>query len=77
VSPEAAEGGPIGLVQDGDRLSIDVETRTITVDVPDTELARRRETFKPKKKGVQSSWLRRYAHLVTNGAMGAVMRTDL
>jgi dihydroxy-acid dehydratase len=77
VSPEAAEGGPIGLVQDGDLLSIDVEARTITVDVPDTELARRREGFKPRKKDVPSSWLRRYAHLVTNAARGAVMRSDL
>jgi dihydroxy-acid dehydratase len=77
VSPEAAEGGPIGLVQDGDAITIDVEARTLTVDVPDAELARRRETFRPRKKEVASSWLRRYAHLVTNAANGAVMRTDL
>jgi dihydroxy-acid dehydratase len=76
VSPEAAEGGPIGLVVDGDRLTIDVEARAITVDVPDAELARRREAFRPKKKVVTSSWLRRYAHLVTNGAMGAVMKSE-
>ncbi len=76
VSPEAAEGGPIGLVQDGDRLSIDVERRAITIDVPDTELARRREVFRPRRKEIASSWLRRYAHLVTNGAMGAVMKSD-
>jgi dihydroxy-acid dehydratase len=77
VSPEAAEGGPIGLVRDGDKLSIDVEARTIAVDVPDAELARRRETFRPVRKDVPSSWLRRYAHLVTNAAKGAVMRSDL
>jgi dihydroxy-acid dehydratase len=77
VSPEAAEGGPIGLVQDGDALSIDVEARTITLGVPDAELARRREGFRPKKKDVPSSWLRRYAHLVTNAAKGAAMRSDL
>jgi dihydroxy-acid dehydratase len=77
VSPEAAEGGPIGLVRDGDKLSIDVEARTITVDVPDAELARRRETFRPVRKDVPSSWLRRYAYLVTNAAKGAVMRSDL
>jgi dihydroxy-acid dehydratase len=77
VSPEAAEAGPIGLVQDGDPITIDVEARSLTVEVPDTELARRRESFRPKKKDVRSSWLRRYAHLVTNAARGAVMRTDL
>jgi dihydroxy-acid dehydratase len=77
VSPEAAEAGPIGLVQDGDPITIDVEARTITLGVPDAELARRRETFRPLKKDVRSSWLRRYAHLVTNAAKGAVMRTDL
>jgi len=77
VSPEAAEGGPIGLVQDGDAITIDVEARTITVDLPDAELARRRETFRPLKKVVASSWLRRYAHLVTNAAAGAVLRSDL
>jgi dihydroxy-acid dehydratase len=77
VSPEAAEGGPIGLVQDGDAITIDVEARSITVDLPDTELARRRETFRPRKKAVGSSWLRRYAHLVTNASAGAVLRSDL
>jgi len=77
VSPEAAEGGLIGLVRDGDAITIDVDARTLAVDVPEAELARRRETFRPLKKEVRSSWLRRYAHLVTNAAKGAVMRTDL
>jgi dihydroxy-acid dehydratase len=77
VSPEAAEGGPIALVRDGDAITIDVDARTLDVDVPDAELARRREGFRPRKKDVRSSWLRRYAHLVTNSAKGAVMRTDL
>jgi dihydroxy-acid dehydratase len=77
VSPEAAEGGVIGLVQDGDAITIDVEARALTLDVPDVELARRREGFRPLKRAVGSSWLRRYAHLVTNAASGAVMRTDL
>ncbi len=77
VSPEAAEGGVIALVQDGDAITIDVEARSIALNVPDAELARRREAFRPRKKEVRSSWLRRYAHLVTNAAKGAVMRTDL
>jgi dihydroxy-acid dehydratase len=77
VSPEAAEGGVIALVQDGDPITIDVDARALTVDVPDAELARRRESFRPPRKEIGSSWLRRYAHLVTNSARGAVMRTDL
>jgi dihydroxy-acid dehydratase len=77
VSPEAAEGGAIGLVQDGDAITIDVEARTLAIEVPDTELARRRESFRPRRKEVRSSWLRRYAHLVTNAAKGAVLRSDV
>jgi dihydroxy-acid dehydratase len=77
VSPEAAEGGVIALVQDGDPITIDVDARALTVDVSDAELARRRESFRAPRKEIGSSWLRRYAHLVTNSARGAVMRTDL
>jgi dihydroxy-acid dehydratase len=77
VSPEAAEGGPIGLVEDGDAITIDVAARALTLDVPEAELAKRRAAFQPRKKQVASGWLRRYAHLVTNAANGAVLRTDL
>jgi dihydroxy-acid dehydratase len=77
VSPEAAEGGTIALVKDGDPISLDVDRRTLSLDVDEAELARRKAAFQPRKKEVRSSWLRRYAHLVTNAAKGAVMRTDL
>jgi dihydroxy-acid dehydratase len=77
VSPEAAEGGVIGLVEDGDAITIDVESRTLSVDVPDVELARRREAFRPRRREVRSSWLRRYAMLVSNASAGAVMKTEL
>jgi dihydroxy-acid dehydratase len=77
VSPEAAEGGVIALVEDGDPITVDVDARSLAVDVPDAELARRRESFRPRKREIRSSWLRRYAHLVSNSAKGAVMRTDL
>jgi dihydroxy-acid dehydratase len=77
VSPEAAEGGVIGLVQDGDPITIDVDLRTLTLDVEEAELSRRRAGFQPVKKQVASSWLRRYAALVTNASRGAVLRTDL
>ncbi|MBI5071229.1 MAG: dihydroxy-acid dehydratase [Deltaproteobacteria bacterium] len=76
VSPEAAEGGPIGLVQDGDPVTIDVESRSLTLGVDEAELARRRAAFRPRKKQVASKWLRRYAALVTNASNGAVLRSD-
>ena len=77
VSPEAAEGGPIGLVKDGDPITIDVEARTIQLELPAAELERRRKGFQPKRKEVKSPWLRRYAYLVTNASSGAVLKSDL
>jgi dihydroxy-acid dehydratase len=77
VSPEAAEGGAIGLVEDGDAIAIDVDARSLTLQVAEGELARRRQAFARPKKPIASSWLRRYAALVTNAASGAVLRTDL
>jgi dihydroxy-acid dehydratase len=77
VSPEAAEGGVIALVHDGDAITVDVDTRSLLLDVDEAELARRRSAFAPRRKDVASSWLRRYAALVTNAASGAVLRSDL
>jgi dihydroxy-acid dehydratase len=77
VSPEAAEGGVIGLVEDGDAITIDVEAHALTLEVDEAEISRRKKAFMPKRKEVRSSWLRRYAHLVTNASNGAVLRSDL
>ena len=77
VSPEAAEGGTIALVRDGDPITIDVEARSLVLGVDDAELARRRAAWTPPKKEIASSWLRRYALLVSNAASGAVMKTEL
>jgi dihydroxy-acid dehydratase len=77
VSPEAAEGGAIGLVRDGDAITIDVDARSLSVDLPDAELAARRAAFAPPRKTIRSSWLRRYALLVSNASAGAVMKTEL
>jgi dihydroxy-acid dehydratase len=74
VSPEAAEGGEIALVRDGDPISLDVEARTLDLQVDGAELSRRRAAFKPRRKEIPSSWLRRYAHLVTNSSTGAILR---
>jgi dihydroxy-acid dehydratase len=76
VSPEAAEGGEIGLVQDGDRITIDVEARSLELEVPAAELQRRRAAFVPRRKEVRSKWLRRYAAFVSNASQGAVLRGE-
>jgi dihydroxy-acid dehydratase len=77
VSPEAAEGGVIGLVQDGDPVTIDTVNRKLTLDVDEAELIRRRAHFTPKKKAVRSKWLRRYALMVSNASQGAVLKTEV
>jgi len=76
VSPEAAEGGLIGLVEDGDIIEIDVDEYTIDVKLSDAEIAKRKETFTPKVKEVKGSWLKQYRQLVTNASNGAVLKTE-
>jgi dihydroxy-acid dehydratase len=77
VSPEAAEGGTIGLLQDGDMIEIDVDKHILRVDLSDDELATRRANFVEKKKEISSSWLKRYRLLVSNASNGAVLKTEL
>lgn len=77
VSPEAAEGGMIGLVKNGDQIHIDVDKYILSVDLTEEEIAKRRAEFKPLKKELQSRWLGQYRALVTNASSGAVLKTDL
>ncbi|MCH3971913.1 MAG: dihydroxy-acid dehydratase [Oscillospiraceae bacterium] len=72
ISPEAAVGGPIALVQEGDTIEIDIPANTIQLDVSDKELAARRAQWKPKEQHV-TGYLARYAALVTSGSKGAVL----
>jgi dihydroxy-acid dehydratase len=74
VSPEAAGGGPIALVQSGDRIEIDLESGTLHLDVPEEELASRRAQWQPPEVQVEGRYLRRYANLVTSANTGAVLR---
>ncbi|MEK4171204.1 dihydroxy-acid dehydratase [Lysinibacillus sp. FSL L8-0312] len=74
ISPEAAEGGPIALVENGDIIEIDLPNRTINVQVSDEVLAERRAklpVFEPK---IKRGWLARYSKLVTNASTGGVMK---
>ena len=72
VSPEAASGGPIGVVEEGDIISIDIPNYTIELKIPQEELDRRMAAFTPKTKEL-SGYLKRYAALVSSGATGAVL----
>ena len=72
VCPEAAAGGPIGLVEEGDIISIDINANTINMKVSDEELARRRKNWTPKTKEV-AGYLKRYRRLVTSADKGAVL----
>lgn len=76
VSPEAAEGGPIAFVQDGDTIEIDLANRTIRLAVGDEELAKRQAAWKGFELKVKTGYLARYSKLVTNASMGGVMKVD-
>lgn len=74
VSPEAAEGGPIAFVQDGDMIEIDMNNRTMDLLISDEEFAKRRSEWKGFELKIKRGYLARYAHLVTNASTGGVMK---
>ena len=73
VSPEAAEGGLIGLLKDGDLIRIDINLRKLEADLSTDEIERRRAQFKPQPPKINEGYLRRYAQLVQNAGTGAVV----
>lgn len=73
VSPEAAEGGLIGLIQDGDLIRIDIPGKTIELKVPQGELEKRRKAWKRPEARMNFGWLGRYQKMVTNASHGAVL----
>ena len=75
VAPEAAAGGPIALVREGERITIDAEQRLLAVDVSDDELARRRSGWSPPPPRYTAGVLYKYARQVSSASLGAV--TDL
>ena len=77
VSPEAAEGGLIALVEDGDEIELDVDKHILQLNVDGEELARRKDNYTPYKNEVKSKWLKRYQLLVSNASNGAVLKTEL
>lgn len=76
VSPEAAEGGPIALVEDGDVIEIDLVKKTIDLKVSKTELDRRRKKWRRPEPKIKEGYMARYAAMVTGAAGGAVFKPD-
>ena len=73
VSPEAAVGGPIALIKEGDIISIDIMANKINVKLSDEELAERRKEWQPKEPRIKTGYLARYAAMVTSGNTGAIL----
>jgi len=77
VSPEAAEGGLIALIEDGDEIELDTDGHLLQLNVSEEIIAERRAKWKPYKNEVKSKWLKRYQLLVSNASNGAVLKTEL
>ena len=77
ISPEAAEGGMIGLLRDGDEIYINTDEFKIEVNLSDEEIEKRKKEFTPKVKDIKGKWLKQYRLLVSNASNGAVLKTEL
>jgi dihydroxy-acid dehydratase len=73
VSPEAAVGGPIGVVKDGDMITVNIPENKITLDIDNAELKQRLDSFVPEAKELKG-YLKRYAQMVSSGANGAILK---
>ncbi len=74
ISPEAAEGGPIGLIREGDIIDIDIPNNSLSARVSDEELAERKKSWSPPEPRFTKGWLARYAKMATNASNGAVLQ---
>ncbi|MDD3475621.1 MAG: dihydroxy-acid dehydratase [Sulfurimonas sp.] len=77
VSPEAAEGGLIAFIEDGDEIELDTDKHLLRLNVSDDVIAKRKANYKPYKNEVKSKWLKRYQLLVSNASNGAILKTEL
>ncbi len=74
ISPEAMEGGPIALINDGDTIELDIPNRSLTLKVDEVELEKRRATWTAPEPKIKKGWLSRYSKLVGNASEGAVLK---
>ncbi|MGD9336634.1 MAG: dihydroxy-acid dehydratase, partial [Syntrophobacterales bacterium] len=77
ISPEAADGGPIALVEEGDRIEINIPAKRLELKVSEEEIKRRRESWQPPEPRIKEGYAYRYSRMVTSGAKGAVFREDI
>jgi len=73
ISPEAMQGGIIGIVKEGDRIAIDIPAKTITLKVSDEEIQKRQAVWTPPQPKIQSGYMARYAKAVSSASKGAVV----
>ena len=76
VSPEAAVGGPIALVEEGDMIRINIPENTLNVDITDEEMEARKAKWQPREPKITTGYLARYASMVTSGNTGAILKTN-
>ena len=74
ISPEAAVGGPIALIEEGDIIAVDIPANTLNVKVSDEEMEKRRAAWTPREPRVKDGYLARYANMVTSGSNGAILK---
>jgi dihydroxy-acid dehydratase len=74
ISPEAAERGALAAVRDGDLIRIDIPNRSLSLEVPEAEIARRLADLSPWEPSVRTGYLSRYAEMVTSASTGAVFK---
>ena len=74
ISPEAAEGGPIALIKEGDIIAIDIPAKKLNLRVSNQELAKRRKALKPLQPRITTGYLARYAKMVTSSSTGAIFK---
>jgi dihydroxy-acid dehydratase len=77
ISPEAADAGPIALVEDGDRIEINIPAKRLTLKVSEEEIERRRKRWQPPEPRIKEGYAYRYSRMVSSAAKGAILREDL
>ncbi len=74
ISPEAAEGGPIAVIQDGDTITLDIPNRKLELKLSESEIKKRLAAWRPRQPKIKTGWLARYAKLVTSANTGAIVK---
>jgi dihydroxy-acid dehydratase len=74
IAPEAASGGPIAFIQEGDIIEVDIPNHSLNVKISDEEFEKRKENYQPREPKINTGWLKRYARLVQGANIGAILK---